>query len=797
MVSVGKRALLLRNKSHNLIQENLTHQEGVFFNHCKHKRNMARRDGKKHAGFSAGSSAKCLSGGKVADGNVKARKPSKHQSETSCAPFIRNPIDPETVKYFAEIANVIEGTEIDLEERSVICGNALEETRGKEAELATDYVISHTLQILLEGCSVDHLCDFLQSCAKKFSYIATDKSGSHVVETALKSMAVHLQDSEQLSFINETLRKLCEAIILNPVDVMCDCYGSHVLRSLLCLLNGIPLDQFHITKSATVLAERMNFKVPRSEYNNMSYSSQRFPDLLNYLVLEMLNSTRGNISNLAMDQYCSLVLQTALKLLVGNELELLLKVVQIILGFDMDMDGNLIGRSRLQEISEHIEEPAYSHLIEVILEVSPDTVYNELLQRVFKTSLFQMSSHHCGNFVVQALASHAKSSEHIDVIWGELGTKFKELFEMGRSGVIASLIAATQKLNHREAECCQALASAVCVGDESLKCIIPRILFLDSFFNSEDRLNWSWSSHSRIHVVGSLILQSIFRFHSELVKTFVSSITSLEEHQLLAVSKDPSGSRVIEAFLNSNVSAKLKRKLVIKLQGHFGELSVHPSGSFMIEKCFNTSNLSLRETIVSEMLPLRAELSRTKQGPFLLRRFDIDGYAKQPDLWKKRQASNQSVRQEFYAEFGTTDTKTRKDSFLADTRHKSQPEKLNEMKKDIETSLASSRTSSVPFLAHQGSKVKTKSAKKQSSGERGLDKYSVGDDYSKVKSKIQRTEKVKDGTNGSLIRESEHNVPSESSDKNEKKRVRRDEKEKKQQQGDESLKTSKKQKKKE
>nr|GMC80495.1 pumilio homolog 23 isoform X1 [Ipomoea batatas] len=321
MVSIGRGALLLRNnKAHNLTEEGLTLQDDISFNQYKKKRNMGRRDGKKHSGFPADNSAEYLSGGKTADGNFKAQKSSKHQKGTSYTPFVRNQIDPETEKYFAEITNVIEGKEIDLEERSVICGNALEETRGKEVELATDYVISHTLQILLEGCSLDHLCGFLHSCAKNFSRIATDRSGSHVAETALKSLAVHLQDCDQQSLIEETLRKICE---------------------------------------------------------------------------------------------------TALKLLVGNEPELL-HIIQVLLGCNMEMDGNFIGRPRLQKILKQVEEPAYSHLFEVIIEVAPETIYKELLQSVFKNSLFQMSSHHCGNFVVQALASHAKCSEHASGHFGEL-----------------------------------------------------------------------------------------------------------------------------------------------------------------------------------------------------------------------------------------------------------------------------------------------------------------------------------------------------------------------------------------
>ena len=96
-----------------------------------------------------------------------------------------------------------------MEERSSICGNALEETRGKEVELATDYIISHTLQSLLQGCALDQLCNFLQNCSKDFPRISMDKSGSHVAETALKSFAAHLQEGGDQSLIEVTLSGNC------------------------------------------------------------------------------------------------------------------------------------------------------------------------------------------------------------------------------------------------------------------------------------------------------------------------------------------------------------------------------------------------------------------------------------------------------------------------------------------------------------------------------------------------------------------------------------------------------------
>lgn len=54
--------------------------------------------------------------------------------------------------------------------------------------------------------------------------------------------------------------------------------------------------------------------------------------------------------------------------------------------------------------------------LQVILEVAPEVLYNELLKKIFRNSLFELSSHHCGNFVVQALISHARHQEQVCIL---------------------------------------------------------------------------------------------------------------------------------------------------------------------------------------------------------------------------------------------------------------------------------------------------------------------------------------------------------------------------------------------
>ncbi|XP_050285105.1 pumilio homolog 23 isoform X2 [Quercus robur] len=734
MVSVGSKALpLRRRRTCNFVQDSSMGEDKQSYKQGKRKKGMNRKASGERHGFDGYNSNKNASG-KMSDGSMKARKSSEHQNTSvSQTTHVRKQVDPEMAKYFLEIANLFESSEVDLEERSVICGNALEETRGKELEVATDYIISHTLQTLLEGCDVDHLCGFLRSCAKDFPYIAMDRSGSHVAETAIKSLAKHLQDNDAYSVIEETLTILCKVVVANPVDLMRCCYGSHVLRSLLCLCKGVTIDstEFHVTKSSTVLAERLNFKASQRDGDDPPQLQQGFPDLLKFLVSGMLNCTRKDIMTLQVDQFSSFVLQASLKLLVGNDEELL-HVILILLGCTKKdfVEGNFIEMAVVQDVVDLMKETSFSHLMEVILEVAPEILYNEIFTKIFKNSLFELSSHHCGNFVVQSLISHARHQDQMDLIWEELGPKFKYLLEMGRSGVIASLIAASQRLHCYEQKCCQALAAAACSVDEAPKYIVPRILFLDNYFRSENKALWTWTSGVKMHVMGSLILQAVFRYQSEYIQPYILSITIMEADHVLEVAKDAGGARVIEAFLSSDASAKLKRRLVAKLRGHFGELSMQSSGSFTVEKCFTASNMSLREAIVSELVTVQSELSKTKQGPHLLRKLDVDRFASRPDQWRSKQTSKQSTYKEFYTTFGSSEAKSSKhDGFLVDTpKNSSHPKDLKEMRKEIDHHLSSG----VPFLSMSGSKRKPKKTD-QRSGK--YPKNSVDDDITKAKKK--------------------------------------------------------------
>ncbi|XP_058108753.1 pumilio homolog 23-like [Magnolia sinica] len=712
MACFGSKVLQSRKpKQHNLADTIQMAGEDNLSKHAGREKGKNRRPRKEHHGLDKDYSKEILSG-RLPEKNEKAQKSSKrHTPSVPQKPVLRKRVDPETAKYFSEIANLFEGGGIELEERTVVCGNALEETRGKELELATDMILSRILQTLLEGCDLDQLCSFLLSCAKEFPFIAMDKSGSHVAETALKSLALHLQDEEAYASIEETLTKICEVVVVSSVDVMCDRYGSHVLRSLLCLCKGTPLEsleEFHVTKSTTILAERLNSKLPPKSGGYQSPNAQLgFPHLLKFLVGGMFQYSKESIKDLCVNNYSSFVLQTALKLLAGDEQELL-HVIPVLLGCreENDAEGKLIEITAVHGFSDLLKDTAYSHLMEVVLEVAPETLYDKIFMKVFKGSLFEISSHQCGSFVIQALVSSTRSKGQMDLIWEELGQKIKELLEIGKSGVVASVLAACERLHTHGHECCLAIAAAVRSEPESPSCIVPRLLFLESYFRCEEKSSWKWGKGEKMHTLGCLMLQTIFKYSTEFIQPYIMSLTSMEAANIFEAAKDSGGGRVIESFLCSDASTKQKRKVIAQLRGKFGELSMHPSGSFTVEKCFTATNLSLREAIASELFALQAELSKTKHGPYLLKKLDINGYAARPDQWKSKQASKQNAYKEFVDVFGS-ETKSQNKSFPTIQRSHvvAGQNNLKQMRKEIDQCLKASNPAPSSHLDFPGLEI--------------------------------------------------------------------------------------------
>lgn len=109
-----------------------------------------------------------------------------------------------------------------------------------------------------------------------------------------------------------------------------------------------------------------------------------------------------------------------------------------------------------------------------------------------------------------------------------------------------------------------------------------------------------------------------------------------------------------------------------------------------------------------------------------------DRYAKRPEQWKSRQATKESAFKDFLDTFGPKETaSSKKEMFLTNSYHSSQPEKLKEMRKEIDSHLASAHE-----MAGKGSKSKLTMS--------GKSPHSAGDKFLKNKDKRQKRKDTAD-----------------------------------------------------
>lgn len=556
-------------------------------------------------------------------------------------------MDAETSQYYAEIASLLAtyGSITNREDRASLCANALEETQGKELELACDKSCSRVLEMLVDSCDIIQVTSFLHRISPCFPIIANDSSGSHVAEAVLKSVAAAVQgyDGECAWYtaLKQALVAVCQAMGERAADMMSNCYGSHVLRSLLSLLSGATLET-----SSDKKIRRLSIS---TKGNVAKCESIPFPDLLHNLVEKLLEAAKKNVAQLHEDPFTSPVLQAILKILKGNDASIT-RAIMMLLDCDSENvveDDIILSCGPSRNLKQLMFDNTGSHLVEVMLEVAPDAVYTKLFQEICSHNVLEFSLHRSANFVVQSLITSVRHQDQVNLLFEALRPSFLKLIKEMRSGVVSSILIACKRFCTCEHEACQVLAHAICRESDPPACLVPRLLFLESYAKSESTSDWKPVFGKKLSVLGCAMLQTIFSFSKECNQQFCLSFTALEAAGLLAMVKDSGGCHVFETFLISSVPWEHKNNAISKLVGHFGELALCMLSSFTVEKCFSVGDITLKEAIASELALVQPDLEKTKHGPHLIKKCDIMGYSSVPDQWRRRMTVKQDTLQAF------------------------------------------------------------------------------------------------------------------------------------------------------
>jgi nucleolar protein 9 len=378
-------------------------------------------------------------------------------------------VDADLLTYFKEVEHLLENPEEDLDQE-LLLQNIYDEMKNHEASLASDKKGSQIMEKLIARSTPVQIRSFFSGCKGYFAFLATNRYSSHVLQKIMGLVGQIIQDElsgggsaekdeeeEEEEDKNEvpdmrTLISACFDELMGGVQwvwLMQDISGSHVLRSLVCILSGRKLVADKRGKNA-------KHKEPEKHGSGDTVYNvpSEFADMLTTVVNDLMDSDSDKLLELSCDSNASPLLQMLLRL-HKHETQKMQPFVKQLLHWDEKA-------ASVDAVWNLSAEQTGSHVVEAVLECCEDDFVEELYHRCLKGHLVDYAAHPVSNYVVQQLCIRSTASL-IEGIAVELMSEggIASLLTQKRSGIVWRLIEACVLHNTKVREVCKSIFTAV------------------------------------------------------------------------------------------------------------------------------------------------------------------------------------------------------------------------------------------------------------------------------------------------------------------------------------------------
>ena len=488
-------------------------------------------------------------------------------------------LDRSTAEYLRNLEKAMYNNAISTEEQwESMLTSAFDEIKGIEYETCGDVVGSRVVERLLRysvdqqnghpfmpELVVQHFQELLR--LDRYWDVFGDKYGSHVAQTLFELVGQLLKPDSELSnslrtAMSDRLVEICDDLRGKWLELMGDCYASHVGRSLIQLLAGRTGDE-ELDAEAEAAA-----------------ALTRRPELLKEvpLVADAILGKAGaaetaevaqQVRDMGYGSYSVPILQLLMRVHPDTD-----DVAKRSLGWK----GATV--SAASECGEHItallSDSAGSHLLETAIGALSDEAYYELYVTFFRGQLVELALEPVANFVVQQLFKHARQPAHVVSLVGEIagednGAAMRRLFEGQRSSVV---LAAAKACGAHSCQAEQrAMVKAVAAALDAAGGAVSS-KFLEALLGLKESASrdlggrgdmGSGGSGARavvkkkrkrgnqkdgISSIGAQIIQAMLGYSPGSNLMLVQSFLAAPNHYLANLARLPAGSRLLEAFFS-------------------------------------------------------------------------------------------------------------------------------------------------------------------------------------------------------------------------------------------------------
>jgi nucleolar protein 9 len=315
-----------------------------------------------------------------------------------------------------------------------------------------------------------------------------------------------------------------------------------------------------------------------------------------YLMKSLSAFSPSDVSSICCDMYGSPLLQVLIEAVVEHQ----------------EADGLM--RKLSGEFSRISFDKFGSRVAEHVLKHSGNSVIREILEKEVLPNIRRFVEHQNANFVLQTALGNLRHVEHANLCVTAIAELDRGMVSSRRAGVLWKL-----------AEACVNLQS-----------VDAQKAFVTTFVGkSEDYIRKLIETNNHVNL---MLAQSLLQFTShnlQLVKDF----SGLDDEALFKLAKSPSGSFVLQTFLqNKTIAEKTKNKILDKLKGKFAQIGQSPQGSRCLETCFEKASLTRKQAIAAELTSAENALKGTAFGRAVLSKLQIDLFKRDAKQWAEAQS---------------------------------------------------------------------------------------------------------------------------------------------------------------
>jgi nucleolar protein 9 len=563
---------------------------------------------------------------------------------------------------------------------------AINEIKNEVASLAGDEAGSEILEALAkialpfsELAARTLLAGTIGYCL----HLSTHRYGSHVLQTILQlavtsesqtDVALHtdappLTDIESLPSLSALVLSIHDEILPHVSDLRTHLCGSHVVRTIVCILAGLKMQDHckQVTrrgkakkkhKRAKHMADSdvaRSFPIELAPIANPRISVNDTGDALEQLTEALSNATveaPGALQQLSCHSSAGPLLIVLLQALAyrsalsdKHQIKSSASGTVLNLQFRENSAAHLLAERILCWQRGEMEqswagdviyglagEVRGSHVLESLFKLCPDSFYEKILDDGgFKSpsTLRDYIEHEVSNFVVQnllaTLRNQEQASEMIHAVLPLISSGYVVEAMYKRRGVLWRITEQAAKYVVCQQEIMDSLN--VALKGKTQKEFVLELLLMNSADAGEKLV---------LNVPGSHTIRNLLRFEPNYSTRIVNGILELSDDDLELLAKDNLGSRSVwEGILEGPVSVPVfsgaMPRLLRKMNGRWATLASDRVGHHVTIKMFqNLVDIDDRKCLVEELSTRRSRLNGCNMGRkvmdvCLIREFSAEG----------------------------------------------------------------------------------------------------------------------------------------------------------------------------